>query len=693
MYQVIEGVVFVKFKVAIDTGGTFTDMIAFDLETGDIITTKEYSDHSEPVKPIECGIKSLGIDLALAYSLVHGTTLTTNVLIERKGANTLLLTTKGFEDVVFIQRCNRKYLYDFKWIKPKPLVKRRNVVGVNERINYKGEPIIPLTEKDADSFLDALAGHIEDEHIEAVAISFLFSYLNPAHEELLKQLIEKRFPGLHISISSEVVPIWREYERTNTTIVDAYLKPSLNRYVKRLTQGLAEMGYKKSWAFMKSNGGMENAENTSKQPVHSVLSGPAGGFVAAKFIGDLVRKDRILTMDMGGTSCDVALIGRDREAYTTDFQVEWGMPICVPTVDIKTIGAGGGSIAWIDKGGRLNVGPQSAGASPGPACYGQGGTAPTVTDANLLLGRINPLYFRGGRDILDKRAAETAISDLAKKIDLKPLDVAEAIIELTNENMANALRLVSVEKGYDLREFTLIAYGGAGPLHASAVARRLGLPRVIIPIYPALFSAFGMLVAAPKVVKVWNRLYRSSSLTPEQLANEYARIEEEAMVELTAGGYTDGEIFWRRVIYMRYCGQNYERPVILDDEAIDDSHLKRVIARFHEEHACDYGYSFPDDDVEITGGEVSAIGRVTAPQLKRLPEGPAPAPYGFRDIYFNNGFIKCPVYRRATLPAGIRLNGPVCIEEDTSCCLVEPGQSLSVDEYGLLFIDLKAENN
>src|SRR5918994_397588 len=461
--------------VGIDTGGTFTDMVVFDPASGRVDSLKTSSTPSSPGQAIVNALDEGGIPAADVERFTHGTTVGTNALIERTGCRVAFVTTKGFEDTPFIQRINRKVLYDLRWSKPEPLVaSRRLCLGLDERLTASGETLRGIDEDEA----RALCRTIRESGAEAVALSLLFAYVNTEHEEAMKRILEEELPGVPVSVSHEVAPIWREYERSSTTIADAYLRPLFGRYVASLGES------------------------------------------------------NVLTLDMGGTSADVGIVVNGRQRHTTEYEIEWGLPAAIPLIDIKSVGAGGGSIAWVDAGGFLRVGPGSAGAEPGPVCYGRGGADVTVTDANLLLGRLDPEYFLAGRMRLDATLAQEAVEQMAARVGIDVLDLAASIVEIANENMASAIKMVSLERGHDPRRFSLLAFGGAGPLHAAAVARVLGIPKVIVPRHPGVFSALGLLLADIRVDKVWTQAFRSNNVDAPLVNRQFDRITERALAEL-----------------------------------------------------------------------------------------------------------------------------------------------------------------
>jgi N-methylhydantoinase A len=673
-----------RFMVGIDTGGTFTDLVAYDMDSGTLSTSKTPSVPSQPGQALLDAVLAADLAMADIAGLVHGTTVATNALIERTGARVLLLVTAGHEDIPYIQRINRKTLYDLRWQKPKPLLaSRRDSVGVPERVGSQGQVIRPL---DVDALV-AACREARQQPIEAVAISLLFSYVNPDHERQVREVVARELPGLPISVSHEVAPIWREYERTSTTIADAYLKPLMERYVGSLSSTLSEAGLTSPWTIMKSNGGAMLASGAALHPIQTAQSGPAGGMLVAAALGVQSELPNLLTLDMGGTSADVGIIMDGAQRHTTEYEIEWGVPAAIPLIDIKSIGAGGGSIAWIDAGGFLRVGPESARAVPGPACYGLGGTRPTVTDANLLLGRLDPDYFLGGRMRLDPSLAEAALADLAGRAGMRTVDLASSIVEIANENMASAIKMVSLERGHDPRRFALFGFGGAGPLHAAAVARSLRMPQVLIPMYPGNASALGMLLADLRVDKVWTQAFRSSMVDAALVARQFGGIREAAEAELREEGFVGiPEVHFS--ISMRYAGQNYEHQVPVPAETMTEAVLRDAFSSFEKIHADRYGYAIEGEEIELVAFHVTVTGRRSAPRLVvRGDSGSCTEPTSRLVHFRGKGHVPTAVYRRYGLRAGTRLDGPCILEEPGSTTLVEPGMTVEVLPDGQLLIE------
>jgi N-methylhydantoinase A len=677
-------------RVGIDTGGTFTDLILFDVDDGSISSIKVASTPRRPLEAFISSIEQSGAPAEQIDFLVHGTTVATNTLIQRQGAKVAFLCTAGHEDIPYIQRVNRQFLYDLTWDKPKPLLRsRRHCFGVKERIDAHGEVVLPLD----DGVIAEVCDLVDDGDFEAIAVCLLFSYLNTAHEEQLAAELRRRFPDTPLSISHEVAPIWREYERASTTIADAYIKPLMQQYVSSLHSGLEDAGLDLNWAVMKSNGGLMDAKSAADHPIHLAMSGPAGGAVASKYVADLLHIDDVVTLDVGGTSADVGLILGATVGYTTAYEIEWGIPAAIPLIDIHTVGAGGGSIAWVNAGGFLQVGPRSAGAEPGPICYGAGGDEVTSTDANLALGRLDPDYFLGGKMRLDTAMMQSAMKEMADTLDMTVMDLAHAIVEIANENMANAIRMVSIERGHDPRHFALLAFGGAGPLHGAAIARKLGIPRMVVPPYPGSFSALGLLLGDLRVDKVWTQGYRSDRVTSADVVGRFDLIADAAVNELVAQGF-DGEPELEYAINMRYLGQNYETEVEVPPLSLDmndtspDEQLERAYRAFNDEHRNLYDYVIKDAIIEMTSFRVTAIGSIPHPDLARVTVEQRDGDRS-RDVYFaGHGRIATTLIRRPAMPIDEIIAGPVIVEEDGSTTVVEPDMTVRRTDQDILIVEV-----
>ncbi|HEY3080460.1 MAG TPA: hydantoinase/oxoprolinase family protein [Chloroflexota bacterium] len=673
------------YRVGIDVGGTFTDLTMVDERTGQLFTSKSPSTPGNPIEGVMSVLRKLGLPLDEVQSLVHGTTVATNALLERKGARTGLIATRGFRDVLFIQRMNRKHHYDLQWDKPTPLVERRFCQEVDERVDYRGRVLRPLDEEDARRAVAAL----RDGGVEAYAVCFLFAFLNPDHELLLRRIVEELHPGAQVSLSHEVYPRWREYDRMSTTVADAYLKPLIASYLANLSQGLRREEVPARLLIMKSNGGVEDDRAAAGKPVELIMSGPVGGVLSALQCGLATGRRDLVAIDMGGTSFDVSLIEGGVVGRTSEYEVEWGLPAYAPMVDVRSIGAGGGSIAWVDKGGLLRVGPRSAGAAPGPVCYGRGGTEPTVTDANLVLGRLNPDYFLGGEMALDDGAARGALERLAARLGMGALETAEAILDLVNVNMVNAIRLVSIDRGLDPRRFTLVSFGGAGSLHAPALAEIIGMNEVLVPVHQGVFSALGMTTADMRVDASATARMRSDQLDLTRVNAVLARLRAQAITRIAAEGYP-GAPSLEAVVEARYLGQNYglDLPIPGGGRALAAAELDAVVASYHRRHEGLYGYAIPDEVVEFVNFKLTAVGAVARPPPARWRTDGATAPKQVRPVHFRvaGGWVDCPVYDRADLPAALELDGPAVVEEPMATTLLLPGQRLVVDELGNLLI-------
>lgn len=677
-----------NLRLGIDIGGTFTDLAMFDVKTGELRVSKSPSTPGNPIEAVRAVIEKAGIPLETIHTLIHGTTVGTNALLERKEALPALITTKGFRDVVFLQRSNRKHHYDLTWDKPKPFVERQHCYEVTERVNHKGEVVTSLDEKAA----RAVIATIKKAGIKGIAVSFLFSYINPDHELRMRELIAEVYPEATVSLSNEVYPRWREYDRTSTVLADAYLKSLITNYVENLENGLQTSGASMNFLIMKSNGGVQEASAAAAKPVDLLVSGPAGGVLSATFFGKLTGRPNLICTDMGGTSFDVSLISNGEPNRRMDFEIEWGLPVFTPMIDVETIGAGGGSVAWIDKGGLLRVGPRSAGAKPGPACYRRGGTEPTVTDANIMLGRINPDYFLGGDLRLDVGAAKRVLEELGGRLDMSMEDVASSVIELINFNMVNAIRLISIDRGLDPREFTLVSFGGAGSLHAGALADIIGIREVLVPIHQGVFSAFGLMTANMRVDESLTASFRSDTLDVKKVNDVLERLRQRALARLRADGY-EGAVTLEANVEMRYLGQNYNTEILVPQAEgnLTRAHLDQMLDGFHAEHRRRYGYDISKEIVEFVHFNVTAVGPIDKPTIPTLRRNGKTGAKGRRRVYFKGeSWLDSAIYERASLAPGAEIEGPAVVEEPTATTLLHPGHKLQIDEYGNLLIRTSA---
>jgi N-methylhydantoinase A len=668
-------------RVGIDTGGTFTDLVAHDDETGAVALAKVPSTPERPVGAVTAALDAAGLDPSAVAHVVVGTTIGINAVLTRTGARVLYLTTKGFEDIPFIQRISRKYHYDYRWRKPVPLVSRRDCIGVEERVDEAGNVLVPL---DAEQLAEAIKGLHVDGNRVAIAVCYLFSYLEPAHELATREALDGH-GGPAVSLSHEVAPIWREYERGSTVIVDAYLKPLFEDYVAGLEEALSARAIAAPCSLLKSNGGHALGEEARRRPAHLMLSGIAGGAIGGAWFARSAGAEQAIMLDMGGTSCDVCLIVGGEPLYSSDYEIEYGFPVSVPGVATKTIGAGGGSIGWVDPGGFLQVGPQSAGADPGPACYGQGGEEATLTDANLVLGRLNAEFFLGGRLHLRPERAEGALDALGAELGRDPFAVASSMVRIANENMANAIRIVTVEQGIDPRDFALVAMGGAGPTHAAEIADAIGMRRVLVPPSPGLASAFGALAAPLRVDAVRSVHLLDTRVTAAELGGLYANLEGRAALDFAAqsGGRSAGVL--RRVAALRYQGQNYEQEVAVPAGELTPEALAAVFEDFARLYEGFYGYRLDGIPIELVRLQVVALGDpppVGVGAGESRSDGPAEAE---RSVWFPEaGFVSAAIRRRESLSPGDELAGPLVVEEMDSTIAVPPGWRLGVLADGVL---------
>jgi N-methylhydantoinase A len=680
-------------RVAIDIGGTFTDATLIDEETGGVAIAKVLTTPSDPsegfMQAVERALREGDVQAAQVNFVVHATTVATNAIIEGKIARSGFVTTDGFRDLLEIARQVRPTLYDTQFEKPPPLVPRDRAVVVKERLGPAGEVLLPL---DDDSVREA-AALLRREEVDSVAVCLLHSYVNPEHEQRVGAILAEELPGIPISLSAEVAPEFREYLRASTTVINAAIRPVVERYLERIEARLAEAGVQAKLLVMQSSGGVFGAEAAARKPVFIVESGPAAGVIASAHLGQTLGRPDILSFDMGGTTAKVGLIQDGRPSVTKDYSVGGhagagigglslsGYPVRTPVVDLVEIGAGGGSIAWVDSGGLLRVGPQSAGADPGPVCYGRGGTEPTVTDANVVLGRLNPRYFLGGEMDLDVEGARTAIEErCARPLGLDVTQAAHGIVEIANAAMVNALHLISVQRGYDPRDFVLVGFGGAGPVHANAIARDAEMPTLLIPRSPGIFSATGLLTTDLKRDAAVTIMRRLDEVDDAEVESVFGELERAGRAELEKEGVSGDRVDFLRQIDMRYVGQSYELTIPAGEGLLE---------RFHAEHDRTYGFAAPAEAVELVSLRLSSVGRIAKPPARALERGDTPGPKERRRVYFAeaNGYVDCPVYDRYALPAGARLAGPAVVEEFDSTTVVHPGFAVSVDDTGNLIIE------
>lgn len=670
-------------RAGVDTGGTFTDLVALDEATGEIRITKVLSTPSHPSTAVFDAFAKAGLDTRDISYFVHGMTVATNALIERKGAEVALLTTDGFRDILRIQRVTRPRHFDLHWVKPKHFVPRSRCIGVPERVLRDGSVLVPL---DEERLREEIVRLRHSNGVSAVAVSYLFSFVHPEHELRTRELLEELWPGVQVSLSHEVLPRWREYERTSTTVLDAYLKPLMHDYMQQL-EDECEAGGIGQLLILRSNGGVMTSQKAREQPVALVRSGPSGGIMASSHVGKRLGLGDLIACDMGGTSFEACLLPGSEPTFTNLEELEDGVPIALTMVDARAIGAGGGSLAWVDAAGILKVGPESAGADPGPACYGRGGTQATVTDANAVLGRLAPEFLLAGDLELDVEAAARVLDALAGRLGLSRERVAQGIVDVANHNMAQALRLVSTDRGYDPRGSTLVAYGGAGPLHACELARALQIRQVLVPYYPGAFSAFGALLADTRFDYTQTAWMQLRFLDLGRANELFEALERRALDDFRREGFAEAPRLVRSTD-MRYVGQNWELSVAMPGGTLGSEDFERAATLFEREHERFYGYSIPGEEIELLTFNVAAVGARHTVELPRIEPGPAPAPIDRRGVVFraDDGPVETAVYRRETFPAGCQVQGPALIGQIDATTLLPPGSSARVDEYGNLLI-------
>lgn len=681
------------YMIGVDVGGTFTDFSVFKQETGRLFHFKHSSTNRDSSIAIVDGIlKVLEADGATTKDVVylaHGTTVSTNALIEKKGARVGLITTEGFPDIMEIGLQKRPFMYDTLGQKPQSLLVNGMNRDVPERIAHDGSVLTPLGEDEVRKVVRLF----KDNGVNSIAVSTLFSFINPAHEKRIKEIIEEEYPGVYTSISSELVPEFREYSRTSTTILNAYLGPVMKRYVENFQSSVKQIGIDVEPYVTQSNGSIISIKETIECPIKTAVSGPSAGVIAAAYIGRQCGSDKIITFDMGGTSADISLIENYQAQVSNERLVE-GYPARIPMINIITIGAGGGSIAKIDEGGIMKVGPESAGATPGPACYGGGGALPTVTDANILLGKLNQEKILGGRMpvYLDK-AKDAIATELCDKAGLSMEAAANGIISVVNANMVRAIRLISVEKGYDVREFSLMAFGGAGPLHACEVAQEMGIRSVLIPPSPGTLCSFGLLMADTRFDFSRTKIMDCDAENIAEAEALFRELEAESDQMLTKEGIAADMRDFEWALDMRYDRQNYEITVPLKGRNLDAAALAEAVEDFHVAHKRAYGYRNDEGKIKLVSFRVSAIGTIEKPSLSAHPIGenpPAAQPFAQRKVLFQgqSDFIDTNVYRREDFVAGAVLAGPAIIEQMDTTIVIPPHWTVHTDGFFNLKVEL-----
>jgi N-methylhydantoinase A len=698
----------VTYRLGVDIGGTFTDASLVDEESGRLWIEKVSTTPADPslgfMQAVEAILRRAGVDAAGVRAVVHATTVATNAIIEGTTARTAFVTTAGFRDLLEIARQTRPVLYDLRFEKLRPLVPRDLCFEVVERLDARGGVLVPLDERSVREVAERLGA----EGVEAVAVCLLHAYREPAHERRVGEILREELPQTVVSLSSEVAPEFREYLRASTTVVNASVQPVVGRYLRRIEDRLAAGGVAGRLLVMQSGGGVFSARAAGGRPVFMVESGPAAGVIAAAELGRELGRARLISFDMGGTTAKLGLVLDGTPTVTKEYQVgaaaqagiggmaHGGYPVRTPVVDLVEIGAGGGSIAWVDEGGALRVGPRSAGADPGPACYGRGGREPTVTDANLALGRLDPRSFLGGAITLDAEAAGAAIEErVARPLGLDVPAAANGIVEIANAAMVNALQLVSVQRGWDPREFALVAFGGAGPSHAVALARECGIACVVVPTAPGVFTARGMLGTDLERSSARTLLARLDGLDADAAERVLAELEAEGRAELAAEGTPAADMRFRRQADVRYVGQSFELTVPLPADPLDAAAVLELAEAFHAEHGRAYGFSAPGEPVELVALRVVAVGRIARPRTVEVEAAPGPAEaLSRRPVWFAEagGEVEAAVHGRYRLGAGALVRGPAVVEELDSITVVPPGWRAEVDRHGNLLLEPEEES-
>lgn len=685
--------------IGVDVGGTFTDVVFTDTETNETVIHKVPTTPDDPSRGVLSGLNEICERFEVARAdiehVLHGTTIATNAVLEYKGARAGMVTTEGYRDIIHIGRHQRPQHYSIMQEVPwqdRPLVQRRYRKTVPERLAPPdGRELLPLDEE----AVRRAARELKEAGVEAIAVCFLFSYLDPSHEDRAREIIVEEYPDCFVTTSSSVSPQFREFERFTTACMNAFIGPGVRNYVNQLASALAENGFEADLHVMGSNGGVATAGMVSEKPVMTLLSGPAAGVLGGGFAGAASKRDRLITFDVGGTSADIGLIvdGTYAEATARDTWIG-GYPVMAPMIDIHTIGAGGGSIAYVDAGGAFRVGPESAGAQPGPAAYARGGQRPTVTDAHVVLGRLHPTNFLGGEMELDVAAAQSVIDGLAEQLGLSRAEAAEGVLTIVNANMANAIRSRTVQKGHDPRDFTLVAFGGAGPLHGVEVAQALGIPTVLVPPYPGITSAVGLLTTDLKYDTMKTEFQTSDAIDLDRLTADFEGLQLQLAEQFAADGIQADDVSFARAGDLRYVGQGYELRVAFPPGPVSEETIKAVFDAFHEQHRVEYGHVFSDSPLEIVNIRVTGTGR--------MPKIATPSPRSgstlkdalieTRDCVFRVGdelkTMPTPLYARELLPLNEAFPGPAIILQKDTTTVAPPRTTLTAEPGGNLMIKL-----
>jgi N-methylhydantoinase A len=680
-----------NLRIGIDTGGTFTDIVCVDAASGAMRVTKVASTPSNPAIGLVRGVKAILGETPLddLAGLAHGTTVATNALLQGEIAGLSLIVTEGFRHILEIARqaVPEGYGNSYFWVKPERIVPLRYVREAGGRLNFLGEELRPLDE----GSVRAAARYFRAQGITAVGVCLLHSYANDAHERRVAQILAEEYGDAVVSLSCDVLPEYREYERAVTTLVDAFVKPHMGRYLQRIRDELGPGLRDKPFLVMQSSGGVASPDQVMRKPITTALSGPAAGAIGCAVIAEIAGFPDLVTLDAGGTSTDLCLIENARPNVTNGGAVG-RFPVRVPMIDIKTIGTGGGSIAWITREGHLKVGPRSAGAEPGPMCYPNGGSEPTITDANLVLGRLPPALIGGGIR-LDVERARGGIRKLAARLpgEMTAEQLAAGIIEIANWDQANAIRQMTIQRGIDPRQFALLSFGGSGPAQSPAVMDLIGMKACIVPPNPGNLSAFGLLAVDWRTDHILTRVTQEDAINLATVADIYQSLEDTAVATLEQDGIARPRIRLTREADIRYAGQSMEVRVPAPAGKIDAAFVTGTIDAFHAAHLKAFGYNYAGrQKVEIVNFCVSGFGMIDRPDIPKLAVADAQPGHGTRRVYFGSAFVETPIYDRAKLPAGFRTDGPAVIEEFGSTTVVFPGQSLAVDERGILIVQRKS---
>ena len=680
-----------RCKVGIDVGGTFTDLTAVDMNTGEIIaSSKVPSTPPDFVEGFMNALKKSGLLPSDIEMIVHGTTIGTNSIVERRGSKTILITTHGFRDVLLAQRGGREEIYNLNWEPQWPPIRRRDIYTVRERMDYRGKELTPL---DEDSVKN-IAGVARELGIESIGICFINSFVNPAHEIRAREILQKELRGVPICISYELAPVMKEYERTNSTVINALLMPVMTKYIDGLLVEIKSKGYKCEPLIIHSGGGVMTLNATRLIPARTCISGPAGGVMGGLLYGKCAGFENIITLDMGGTSTDVSLCPNGKMGIVSEWKLAYDLPVLIPAIDLLTIGAGGGSIAWIDETRRLRSGPRSAGARPGPMCYDTGGTEPTTTDAQLVLRRLNPKTFCGGELIVKEELSYQGIKEkIAGPLGIKSVEEAAAgIFEIAVGNMVNAVRIVSVERGYDPTDFSLVAFGGAGASCAVEIARGAMIPKVVIPPIASFLCAWGALVAQLRHDFVRSFSKTVSETNIDEINMAFRKLDKMAIDALRKDNVTDDNITIEHYADLKYYDQSVTLTLDMPQEVTNID--EEIVVAYVKRQEAEFGYSMPPGytEVELVNLRVSGWGKIPLAKITEVIKGKGTAEeamIGTRDVYFGGQFVKTTNYDRFKLKLGAKVSGPAILEEATTTTVIPPGATGEADKYGNIIIDVQ----